>query len=125
MGKILVRPPPLPKSEIRDETLEIVDAALVRGVRTSIGLVEFGVLVSFKFGDEVYSQLFSLDKEMIGGSIGRILAAAGFTDTDELNEESVKRLRGLRVRVVNRGGRLFFYPLEVKGDVSTRAARKR
>lgn len=124
MGKILTRPPPLPKSEIRDETLEIADVQIVKNIRTSIGLVQQGLLISFKLGEETYSQLFSIDREVVGGSIGRILAAAGFTDTDELNDETVKRMKGMRVRVVNRGGRLFFYPLEVKGDVKATRARR-
>lgn len=111
MGKILVRPPPLPKSEIRDEVLEIVDARKVQNIRTSIGLVNEGIVISFKLGDEVYAQLFSIDKDVVGGSIGRILAMAGFEDTEQINDESLQKLKGMKVRVVNRAGRLFFYPL--------------
>jgi len=113
MVKVLVRAPPLPK-DFSEALVTIKKAELVRDVRTSIGLVKLGLLLTLDKDGEEYSYLMSLDREIITGSTARLLSAVGITDTDELNEETLKRFSGIVVQIRNKGGRLFWFPVKVE-----------
>jgi len=113
MVKILAIPEPIPKELIPREgkTATIAGVRLVRDQFTSIGTVSLGLGLTVNIDGDEYSHLFSLDREVITGSIGRLLASIGMTDLPaNPKEDDFKLLVGKRVRIVNRGGRLYWYP---------------
>jgi hypothetical protein len=113
MPKVLDVPPILPKNLIdpKGTDVKIVDATIRQNVRTSMGLISKALVLELDVGGETYSYLFSLDRDVIGGSLGRILSRlCKIEDTDELNEKTLKRMAGKTVTVVNRGGKLYWYP---------------
>jgi hypothetical protein len=67
--------------------------------------------IQVEYGGEEYSALFSLDRSVITGSAGRLLVAAGVTDTNDPQlEQKLQTLVGRKVKVYNRGGKLYWYP---------------
>ena len=113
MGKAVFVSPPIPKGDIPPEGVEgkIVAARLVRDQWTSIGTFGLGLGIEVEIGGATYSQLFSLDRPILTGSVGRLLVAAGIEDTDDADlDKKVKNLIGMTVKVQARGGKLYWYP---------------
>jgi hypothetical protein len=111
--KVLDVPPILPKNLIdaKGTDVKITNATIRQNVRTSMGVINKALVLTIEVQGETYSYLFSLDRDIIGGSLGRILSRlAKIEDTDELNEKTLKRMIGRKVTVVNRGGKLYWYP---------------
>ena len=113
MGKPISIPPNLKTalSSGADATVEITDVRILRDQVTQLGTTKLGIGITVVHGGEEYSQMFSLDKEVITGSIGRILVAAGIEEINSKNAaEELKKLVGMKIRVANRGGKLYWYP---------------
>jgi hypothetical protein len=113
MGKAVFVSPPIPKGDIPPEGVEaeIVGVRVVRDQWTSIGTLSLGLGVEVEIGGATYSQLFSLDRQVLTGSVGRLLVAAGIEDTDTPDlDKKVKNLIGMKVKIQARGGKLYWYP---------------
>ena len=113
MGKAIYVAPPLKMVLNPGEAaeVEITDVRLVKDQWTSIGTLTLGLGVTVKYGGSEYSALFSLDKQTITGSAGRLLVKAGITNTDDPQlEKKIQALKGMKVQVFNRGGKLYWYP---------------
>lgn len=113
MPKAISVPPPLntvlnPGDVV---TVKVTRVRLVEDQWTSIGTLSLGLGMSVELDGEEYSQLFSLDKEVLAGSIGRILVSVGIEDTDMPDfDKAVKRLVGKEIQVRNKGGKIYWYP---------------
>lgn len=120
--QVLALPPPIPKEEISKKgTLATIKSArLARNIYTSLGQVNraIGLIVEIDGLDGEYSHLFSLDRKQITGSAGRLLYAGmkklGIRKISNMKElqDVIKALKGLRVKIMNRGGKLYWYPVE-------------
>lgn len=113
MGKVVSVPPPIPKQDIAKEgtNLVIKEARIATNVYTSLGSVKKALALTIELGKEEYSHLFSLDRDPITGSVGRLLVSIGIDNTDAKDlDAKVKALEGKTVRVTNRGGKLYWYP---------------
>lgn len=112
MPKVISIPPPLNMADIPAGGAEVTvkDIRIVKEQWTSIGTCAFGLGLTVDFQGETYGQMFSLDRETLTGSIGRILASAGINEVtvgDPL--EKFKPLIGKKFVVVKRGGKLYWY----------------
>ena len=113
MPKPIYVAPPLKTVLNSGDSAEVVikEVRIVRDQWTSIGTLTLGLGIQVEYNGELYSQLFSLDRPQLTGSIGRLLVKAGVEDTDAPDfEEKIKKLEGMTVRVVNKGGKLYWYP---------------
>jgi len=113
MGKIVSVAPPIPKEDITKEGTKVLikEARIAHNVYTSLGSVKTALALSVQVGKETYSHLFSLDKEPVTGSVGRLLVSIGIDDTDDKQlEAKIKALEGKTLKVANRGGKLYWYP---------------
>lgn len=113
MGKVLSIPPPIPKSLIdeRGRKVQVKDVRIIEDQWTSIGTTKFGFGFAIEIDDQVYSQMFSLDKSPITGSAGRILVSLGIDDTSQKDfKAKLKALEGKELTVRNIGGKLYWYP---------------
>ena len=113
MGKAIYVSPPI-KTVLQsgeEAKVKIVEARIVRNQYTSIGQLKLGLGIEVEYKGERYSHLFSIDREVITGSAGRLLVSAGIKDTDDPElDKKIKTLEGKEVRVINRGGKLYWYP---------------
>jgi len=113
MPKAVFVAPGLNTAEIPDSGAMVVikEVRIVKDQWTSIGTVGLGLGVSVEYNDEAYSQLFSLDKEVLAGSVGRLLVSVGINDTDDRDfEKKVRALVGKQVKVIRKGGKIYWYP---------------
>lgn len=113
MGKVLAYAPILPKEMVPREGIEVTikKAEIRENVQTSVGMIAKALVLTVNLGGEDYSYLFTLDREVIGGSAGRLLAKiAGVDDTSKITAEALRKFANKKVRVVNRGGKLYWYP---------------
>jgi hypothetical protein len=117
LGKILELPPSIDKSLISPSGTEILitKAYIETDIHTQLGTVAKALMLNVKIGEsgkEGY-QMFSIpsDKPM-SGSGARILKRflPRITDTDQLNEATLKELVGKKVVVKNRMDKLYWYP---------------
>jgi len=61
--------------------------------------------------DGEYSALFSLDREVLTGSVGRLMVSIGLEEIDDtITDDTVKPLIGKKVTIQCRGGKLYWYP---------------
>jgi len=106
-------PPPVDKSKIeRDGTeVTITKAYIGENIYTSIGRANKALLLRCKIEDDPteYSYMFSLDRDVITGSCGRILAKARIKHVSEITDTVLKRLEGKTFMVINRAGKLYWY----------------
>ena len=112
MPKAIATAPPLPKEQIGvgGAIVTVTKARVVRDQWTSIGTLKLGLGLEVDFNGDEYSQLFSLDGEVITGSAGRLLVAVGMTDFDaKIKDEEVQVFVGKQFKVMNRGGKLYWY----------------
>lgn len=113
MPKAISIPPPVNAIDIPPEGIkvQIKDLRFVTDQWTSIGTCKKGLALTVTYKDKEYSQLFSLDKAVFTGSIGRILVSIGIDDTDTPDfDEKIKALIGKEIQVAKRGGKLYWYP---------------
>jgi len=113
MGKAIFVAPPLKQAIQPGEMAEvkITGARIVRDQWTSIGTLGLGLGLEVEYGGEKYSALFSIDRAIITGSAGRLLVKAGIESTDDPQlEKKIQNLIGMKVKVHNRGGKLYWYP---------------
>lgn len=113
MPKAVFIAPPLNTATIPDKGAEvtITSARLATNVWTTIGTQKLALGLEVQYDGKVYSQLFSLDKAVLTGSIGRILVSQGIEDTEESDfEAKIQRLVGKVFKVVMKGGKLYWYP---------------
>ena len=112
MGKIIITPEAIPKEIIPREgvTAVIKSARIARNVYTSIGQMRLGLGITVDINGKEYSAIFSLDKEVITGSAARLLVLAGISAVgDDIEDKHVQGLVGKKVRIVNKGGKLYWY----------------
>jgi hypothetical protein len=115
MPKAIYVAQPIPKELIPAEGVlaVITKARIVHDQWTSIGTLKLGLGIAVDLGGKEYSALFSLDRETLAGSVGRILVAAGIENVKEtIKDEDVKGLVGMSVSIRQRGGKIYWYPLE-------------
>ena len=115
MPKAIFVPQPVPKELIPAEgkTVVISKARIVRDQWTSIGTLKLGLGINVDVDGKEYSALFSLDREVLAGSVGRLLVAAGIENVKEtIKDEDVKALVGMSVSIRQKGGKVYWYPLE-------------
>jgi hypothetical protein len=113
MPKVIYVPPPIPKEAIPagGAVATIKSVRVARNLWTPIGTAKMALGITVDLLNGEYSQLFSLDRETLTGSVGRILAKAGIENVpDNADEEFFKPLIGMKVRVVTKGGKLYWYP---------------
>jgi len=111
--KAVYVPPPIPKNAIPDEGAEatITQARIVRDQWTSKGTIKNGLGITVKVLDGEYSALFSLDREVLTGSVGRLMVSIGLEEIDEtITDKDVSALVGKKVLIQQRGGKLYWYP---------------
>lgn len=104
--------PSLPKELIGADgvTVTIKQARIVRDQWTTIGTLKYGLGLVVDLNGTEYSQLFTLDKDPLTGSAGRIMVAAGIIEYDEnISDAIVQAFVGKQFRVVNRGEKLYWY----------------
>lgn len=112
MPKAIAVAPPLPKDQIgRDGvTVTVTNARIVRDQWTSIGTMKYGLGLEVELDGKEYSQLFSLDKDPLTGSAGRLMVGVGITEYDEkITDKDVKVFIGKHYKVINSGGKLYWY----------------
>jgi len=112
MPKVVSIPPPLSTADIPTGGVEVVvtDVRLMRDQWTSIGTCAFGLGLTVEYAGTTYGQMFSLDRPVLTGSVGRILASVGIDNvTPEDNVEKFKPLVGKKFTVAKKGGKLYWY----------------
>jgi hypothetical protein len=115
MPKAIFVPQPVPKELIPAEgvTAVIAKARIVRDQWTSIGTLKLGLGITVNIDGKEYSALFSLDRDLLAGSVGRLLVAAGIDEVKEtIKDENVKALVGMSVSIRQKGGKVYWYPSE-------------
>lgn len=113
MGKAVYVAPPIKTALEPGEKaeVEVKEVRIVKDQWTSIGTLTLGLGIQVEHNGELYSALFSLDRPVLTGSIGRILVSVGIEDTDDPDfEKKIQDLIGKKIRVENRGGKLYWYP---------------
>ena len=91
--------------------VEITDVREVRDQWTSIGTLKHGIALTVLYDNEDYSQLFSLDKDIIAGSAGRVLTSVGIEDTTAKDfRTKISELVGKKILVRKREGKIYWYP---------------
>lgn len=113
MPKAISVPPPLNTVIDTDETaiVTVTKVRIVEDQWTSIGTCNLGLGVNVEHKGKEYSQLFGLDRDPLTGSIGRILVSIDIEDTDMPDfDKAVERLVGKKIKVRNKGGKIYWYP---------------
>lgn len=113
MPKAVFVPPPLNTADIPNTgaTVRITDWRIIKDQWTSIGTAKLALALDVLYKNEKYSQMFSLDKAILSGSIGRILVTLGINDTDAPDfAEKLKAITEREWTVIMKGGKLYWYP---------------
>lgn len=102
----------IPKDSVpsKGKDFTVVEARNVKDIETSMGVVHKGFSISGRLegDDEEYGALFGLDKKEITGSAGRILSKLKINHIDQLTDKKIKELEGMKLRVTNKGGKLYW-----------------
>jgi len=112
---------PVPKDQFKEATANIISARVVRDQWTSIGTLKYGLGLEVTINDnedDEYSALFSLDKDTLTGSVGRLLVAAGITEFElkDIDDAFFSPLVGMKATIKVRDGKLYWYPVEAESD---------
>jgi len=113
MPKAISIAPPVNTIDIGENGIEVTvtDLRLTTDQWTSIGTVKLALGLTVEYQGKEYSQLFSLDRPQLTGSIGRILVSIGIDDTETPDfAEKIKALIGKKIKVVRKGGKVYWYP---------------
>ena len=106
-------PPPIPKEIIpaTGTLATITNARVVHDQWTSIGTLKMGLGITVNVLDGEYSALFSLDKDILTGSIGRMCVDVGLAEFgDDLSDEDVQVFVGKQYKLMKRSDKLYWYP---------------
>lgn len=112
MPKAIAVAPPIPKELVPADGLNVVvaGARIVRNQWTSIGTMKYGLGLTVEALDDEYSALFTLDKPVLTGSIGRLMVDAGIPEFDEnISDEDVQVFVGKTYLVRKRADKLYWY----------------
>ena len=114
MPQILNIPPSIPKEKVDQSgtKFHITKAETKDDVQTSMGKISHALTIEGNLPNdkETYSYLFSIDKDQIAGSVGRLLSRFGFTDTAKLTPAALKeKLVGQDVTIKRRNDKLYWY----------------
>jgi len=112
MPKAIAVAPPIPKELIPVDGLRVVvsSARIVRDQWTSIGTMKYGLGLEVDALGDTYSALFTLDKPVLTGSIGRMLVSVGIEDFDEsITDDDVACFVGRGFVVRKRADKLYWY----------------
>jgi hypothetical protein len=114
MPQILNIPPAVQKDAVSTSGSKflISKAEVKENVQTSQGKIAKALTIegNLDASKETTSYLFSIDKDQIAGSVGRILSRFGFTDTEQLTAADLKKkLVGQTLTVKRRGDKLYWY----------------
>ena len=113
MPKAIFVPPALNTAEIPTDgaRVTVTDVRIMRDQMTAIGNTKYGIGLDIEYKKTKYSQMFSLDKAILTGSIGRILVTIGAADTEAPDfEAKVKTMKDMQFTVMKRGGKIYWYP---------------
>lgn len=112
MPKALNIPPPLNTAENMQygKLVTITEARPLINQTTQIGTTKLGIGVTINVEGKLFSQMFSLDKDEIAGSAGRVLVASGVDEVNVKNiDEVCKKLVGKQFTVTVKGGKAYWY----------------
>lgn len=105
-------PPLLPKDLITVTGTPVVvqSAEIKENIKTSIGDIKQAIVleVNIKGNKDVYTQIFSIDKDPITGSAARVLAHTGAKNVTDLTPKVLEKLVGKELIVKNNGGKLYW-----------------
>jgi len=104
--------PPIPKELVPAEglTVTVTGARIVRDQWTSIGTMKYGLGLTLEVFEDEYSALFTLDKPVLTGSIGRLMVDAGIPEFDEhISDDDVQGFVGKTYVVRKRADKLYWY----------------
>jgi len=113
MPKAISVAPPLNTADIPKGGAEVTITAvrILRDQWTTIGTIKLALAMEVSYLEEEYSQLFSMDKEVLTGSIGRLLVSIGIEDTDVSDfKEQIQNFVGKSIKVVRKGEKIYWYP---------------
>jgi hypothetical protein len=113
LPKAINVPPSLNAADIgkAGSKVTIKEARVVKDQWTTIGTTKLGLALTVEHKGSVYSQLFSCDKEILAGSIGRILTSMGVEDVNEqVLEQVAKNIVGKTFAVQLKDGKVYWYP---------------
>ena len=113
MPKAISIAPPVNTSSMPEGgiTVRVTDVRITTDQWTSIGTVKRAIGLTVEYEHKEYSQLFSIDKPTLTGSIGRILVSLDIEDTETSDfDEKLKRIIGKEIRVLRKGGKVYWYP---------------
>lgn len=113
MPKAIFVPASLNQADIPNSggLVKILSYRMVKNQWTSIGTAKLAIAMEVEYKKEKFSQMFSLDKEVLTGSIGRILTTLGITDTDAPDfEEKLKAITTREWTVIPKAGKVYWYP---------------
>lgn len=113
MPKAISVPPSLNTADIPKDGAEVTiqEVRIVKDQWTTIGTCKQGLAMTIEHKGTLYSQMFSLDKEVITGSIGRLLVSIGIDDTDDKQfKQKVQAFVGKSIHVAKRDGKVYWYP---------------
>jgi len=113
MPKAISIAPPVNSIDMPESGIEVLvtDMRITTDQWTSIGTVKKAIGLTVKYKDKEYSQLFSIDKPTLTGSVGRILVSLGIEDTETPDfEDKLKAIIGKTIRVQRKGGKVYWYP---------------
>ena len=109
---IVPEPPLLPKDKISSSgTAVIIKSAEIKSnIKTSIGDINQALIleVSIKGNKDIYTQIFSIDKDPITGSAARVLAKTGAKNITDLSPKMVEKLEGMEFIVTNNNNKLYW-----------------
>ena len=114
MPEILNIPPSIPKEKVDTNGSKFVVSKAEKkdNVQTSQGKISHALTIEGHLANDkdLYSYLFSIDKDQIAGSVGRILSRFGFSNTDDLTPANLtKKLVGQELTIKRRNDKLYWY----------------
>ena len=113
MPKAISIPPPVNTANVGSAGARaiVTDARVLIDQKTQIGTTKLGIGLTVKINGTLFSQMFSLDKDEIAGSAGRVLTSVGIEEINVKNAaELIKKLIGKEFTVSNKGGKIYWYP---------------
>lgn len=113
MPKAINVPPPVNTAVLNasGSKATITEARPLINQTTQIGTTKLGIGITVDIDGKLFSQMFSLDKDEIAGSAGRVLIGAGIDEVNKQNIDKVcEQLVGKQYTVVTRGGKAYWYP---------------
>lgn len=99
---------PIPKN---GDKVTVKEARVIVDQHTTIGVTKLGLALTVDYKGTLFSQMFSCDKEILAGSIGRILVDLGVEDVNKDTLETVaKQIVGKQYNINLKDGKAYWYP---------------